>query len=887
MQSVLQEELLISELFDALPESVILFQPVLVNDGRIADFTIGYCNNASCNFLRAGKDVLMDQTVLTTSLIDDDYKNILFKQCLNVWLTGKAHEESFYNKVLGRHFSTLRSKTVDGVISVSRDRTEFVNAEKERQKQAALFTNILDASADGVMILEAIYNEENEVVNFRLTHCNKAAFKLAKFSATAIGKTLLDILPHLEGSEQLALHKKVIETGTPERIETTFRNEIGTEYGWFIVSLMKMDDNVVSTFIDISDKKHNELEIEEQGNLLGSIFEASTNGIYACEAVRNENGEIIDLQVLKINKAFTQMIGVAPEVAEGASYLSIFPSAKKVGTFASYVQVIENGENLRKEVYYNDDKLKGWFDVSAVKRGSNGIVITFTDVTESRQNKQKIEESSVYLQDVIDSSQTGILLVSPVKNTSGEIVDFSFKTVNQTVASFFGKQPADLLGKLFNEVFIQGVTNGMFESYKQIAEEKVAEKRFEIHYIGDGIDAWLDLLVKKRNEDLLITFLDFTPLKKLQEEITTAAEKLNSVLNASSAGMFTLHPVVNDKGEIEDFKFAIVNQAVATYIGEKAENLTGSLSSVHFPANKSNGLFDIYKDTYLNKKQHQFDFHYEDGHDVYFNIHTIAAGNEVLVTFTDHTVLKKLQVQLEASIEELKKSNSGLEEFAYAASHDLQEPLRKINYFSERLRNGIGHTLSTDENKMFDRIENAARRMSLLINDLLTYSQITRHKPAFQTASLDAIVQQVLSDLETTISLKKATVTTSALPEIKGDPIQLHQLFQNLLSNSLKYSKSDVPPIITIACPEVSKIINGAVKKFYQIIVSDNGIGFAQENAERIFKVFQRLHGQSEFPGTGVGLAIVQKVVENHNGFIHAEGQPDIGATFTILFPAS
>ncbi|MCW3106543.1 MAG: hypothetical protein JWQ09_1049, partial [Segetibacter sp.] len=117
--------------------------------------------------------------------------------------------------------------------------------------------------------------------------------------------------------------------------------------------------------------------------------------------------------------------------------------------------------------------------------------------------------------------------------------------------------------------------------------------------------------------------------------------------------------------------------------------------------------------------------------------------------------------------------------------------------------------------------------------------------------------------------------------------IQLRQLFQNLLSNSLKYSKAEVSPIISIECNEVVKQTNGATKNFYGIKISDNGIGFEQENAERIFKVFQRLHGQSEFPGTGIGLAIVHKVVENHHGFISAEGHPGEGSTFTILFPGS
>lgn len=182
-------------------------------------------------------------------------------------------------------------------------------------------------------------------------------------------------------------------------------------------------------------------------------------------------------------------------------------------------------------------------------------------------------------------------------------------------------------------------------------------------------------------------------------------------------------------------------------------------------------------------------------------------------------------------------------------------------------------------------MENAAARMSQLITDLLTYSQISRNTPEFHTTDLSEIIQQVLSDLETTITIKKATVTSANLPHIKGDPIQLRQLFQNLISNSLKYSKATVPPVISVECEEVEKQMNGIIKSFYEIKITDNGIGFEQENAEKIFKVFQRLHGQSEFPGTGIGLAIVHKVVENHHGFINAEGYPDVGSTFTILLP--
>ncbi len=143
----------------------------------------------------------------------------------------------------------------------------------------------------------------------------------------------------------------------------------------------------------------------------------------------------------------------------------------------------------------------------------------------------------------------------------------------------------------------------------------------------------------------------------------------------------------------------------------------------------------------------------------------------------------------------------------------------------------------------------------------------------------------MLNDIEATVIKKKATISIEELPEVKGDPLQIRQLFQNLLSNSLKYSKEDVPPVIHITCKMVEKEINGAGSSFYEISITDNGIGFDQQNAERIFKVFQRLHGRNEYPGTGIGLAIVQKVIENHNGSITAESEPEQGATFKVYLP--
>jgi light-regulated signal transduction histidine kinase (bacteriophytochrome) len=182
-------------------------------------------------------------------------------------------------------------------------------------------------------------------------------------------------------------------------------------------------------------------------------------------------------------------------------------------------------------------------------------------------------------------------------------------------------------------------------------------------------------------------------------------------------------------------------------------------------------------------------------------------------------------------------------------------------------------------------MESAASRMSELINDLLAFSQLSTKAFAKEPIPLTEVIQNVLTDLDAAVAEKKARIEYKDLPVIKADKVQLRQLFQNLLSNSLKYSNPAKAPVITIESEAVQCNLYGSDNSYYKITVADNGIGFEQEHAERIFRMFQRLHGRSEYPGNGVGLAIAYKVVENHNGTITATGKVDEGATFTILLP--
>jgi len=252
----------------------------------------------------------------------------------------------------------------------------------------------------------------------------------------------------------------------------------------------------------------------------------------------------------------------------------------------------------------------------------------------------------------------------------------------------------------------------------------------------------------------------------------------------------------------------------------------------------------------------------------------------VWMTFLDAHERRRAATLIEERTRLLQESNRDLEDFAYVASHDLQEPLRKISAFSERLEKQLGDEIDDRSADYLDRISSASVRMQGLINDLLAYSRSTASAEALVPMDLSEIVGDVVKDLEVAIAEAGATISVGSLPVIDSDASQLRQVFQNLIGNAIKFRRPGVSPEI--------RIESAAFGPRWLIRVSDNGIGFDTKYAEKIFTVFQRLHGRSEYAGTGIGLAIVRKVVERHGGTIRAEVDPDQpGASFVIDLPRS
>ncbi|GIZ08184.1 PAS domain S-box protein [Flavobacterium sp. UMI-01] len=273
-----------------------------------------------------------------------------------------------------------------------------------------------------------------------------------------------------------------------------------------------------------------------------------------------------------------------------------------------------------------------------------------------------------------------------------------------------------------------------------------------------------------------------------------------------------------------------------------------------------------------------------------FEIIHMGTDSYVVTSYQDMTARNKAEELLRTQNEQLEKMNKELQSFAYISSHDLQEPLRKIQTFASQIMEREAVNLSKSGMDKFERMQKAAFRMQTLIQDLLAYSRTSTQQRIFESIDLSEIVEEIKEDLKEELQLKEAVIEMRDMCEVKVIPFQFRQLLFNLISNALKFSSQKRAPLIKIDCTKatVKDLIDHNIptdNDYMHISVEDNGIGFDQEYSEKIFLVFQRLHGKDEYAGTGIGLAIVKKIVENHNGFILAKGVPNKGATFHIYIP--
>jgi PAS domain S-box-containing protein len=368
-----------------------------------------------------------------------------------------------------------------------------------------------------------------------------------------------------------------------------------------------------------------------------------------------------------------------------------------------------------------------------------------------------------------------------------------------------------------------------------------------------------------------------TVLEMHVEASTLQLEKLQDryelILNSAGEGICGL----DAQGNV-----TFVNPAVSRITGWPLNELIGKTQQEVFLRNGSNG----HTESQDSNSGEQI-FHRKDGtrfpvEFVRTNIEKQGRRAGSVLIFKDITERKRGEENLSQKAAELARSNAELEQFAFVASHDLQEPLRKIQAFGDRLKAKLDQALTPEPREYLDRMQNAAARMRNLIDDLLAFSRVIRNVEPFAPVSLAQITKEAIADLEVRIEKTAARVEVGDLPTLEADPTQMRQLMLNLIGNALKFQPPDAHPLVKVNGRTVTSISG---EQYCELTVQDNGIGFEQQYAEKIFVVFQRLHGRGEYEGTGVGLAVCRRITDRHQGTIIAKGVPGQGATFTVTLP--
>jgi len=657
---------------------------------------------------------------------------------------------------------------------------------------------------------------------------------------------------------------------------------------------------VVITFIDISVRKSAELEIRqtEQKYLL-ELEQKVEQRTKELKESRDEYQTLVEntpdmitrwdkgMRLLYANAAFEAKTGASAGSLLGKTTLEMGDSdgiaipytnsLKKAFAEGVMVEHFNSYENQKGEVHL--------YSRITPEKDLNGEVRTVLaiarDITDINKATQEIREKQELFQATIDSSPDMIQVFKAVRDDRGEIIDFLWILNNHASEKVYG----DVIGKSLLTLNPGVIEEGIFETFRQVVE--TGQSNFsERHYVHEQFNDWFYQSSVKLNDGLLTTTIKITDLKMAEREIESGREFLRSVIDNSLDIIQAFEAVRDSKGAIVDFRWLVQNRKGYQQNGD----VIGKTIIKIKPGVVATGIFERMvqvTETGIPQEVKQY-YTSEQFSDNWFYQAMVKQGDGIVMTTRNITEqvraeeeLLALKDELARRAVELQRSNEDLRQFAHVASHDLKEPVRKIRTFHSRIIDEFGSTLPKDVKNYLERIESSAGRMFAMIDGVLHYSKLDGNSETLQKVNLNTIIDEVETDLEVVIAAKKALISRAELPSVDASPTLIHQLFYNLILNALKFAKADEPSRIEIAAAQVVHNNSDCLK----ITITDNGIGFRQQQAEMIFNTFTRLNANDQYEGTGLGLALCKKIVERYHGTISASGSPGNGATFTILFP--
>jgi PAS domain S-box-containing protein len=787
----------------------------------------------------------------------------------------------------------------NGIMNIGFDVTAQVLARKEVEKSEQSIRSLVESAPFPIGVYTG--------AEMRITLANQSIIDAWGKNTEVIGMLYKDLLPELENQNIYKQIGDVFSSGVAfhaknQRVEIFKDGALKPFY--FNYSFTPLLDangeiyGVMNTAADVTELHEAKGKIEEsEKRFRDAVYQAPV----AMVIFRGKDN-IVEM----VNAPYLELVGKTENEFLGKPLYESLPDVEEaVGTIIKNVYktenaffgyefpVILNRYGKKETAYFN-------FVYHPLREGNvvTGIMAVGTDVTANFIAKKALEENEQRLNIVINASELGVWELDMLTDET-KISDRSLEILELPKDKKFSRK--QLISKIHPDDL----------KIRKMAYESALQTgilHYEVRILNNTVIHWIEakgtLFFNVNHKPIRIigTLRDVTDEKNVQSQLLEREQKFRLLADSMPQFVWTANP----EGKLNYF-----NQAVFDYSGHsQAEIIEKSWRSIvhedEWEENMDKWLESISTETDFITEHR---FRKNDGTYRWQLSRAIPQRDKEgkitmwVGTSTDIQDQKMFTNELEKQVQErtkelftknedLEKMNKELQSFAYISSHDLQEPLRKIQTFTTQINDGEINNLSEKGKEKFLRIQNSANRMQTLIQDLLAYSRTNIQEIIFEKATLSTIVEEVKEDLEQDLTAKNIAITIVNDCAVDVIPFQFRQMLFNLISNSLKFTRENNIPVITIECFNATgaELKNSKLSqdiKYCHIKFRDNGIGFDPKYSEKIFEVFQRLHGKDKYAGTGIGLAIVRRIIDNHNGFITASGVLNKGATFDIYMPIS